>query len=136
MSDPKQNLRDLRDLIAGLPEKRFDMRTLAAVADPHGDLDEHSIASLNGGCDTCGCIAGWALALKIAKEGGPLSTWGLDRDDAADWLGLNSDEGLQLFLPAHWKTAGYYTKADALATLDHLIETGEVKWANKFGEPA
>jgi hypothetical protein len=66
-------------------------------------------------CDTPGCIVGW--------------TYTVNKDSTArEFLGLEDAAFDALIAPYCYDSAGAYTQADVIATLDHLLETGEVKW--------
>lgn len=80
-------------------------------------------------CGTPACIGGWAQAIRKQEqiESGEVRTvdFGTDADD---WLGLTEDETEALFYPetdAEWKDI---TREQAIAHLEHIIETGEVNW--------
>ena len=102
-------------------------------------------------CGTPACIAGWAAHLSLT-DGERLSqvnqSYGsciLDRHGAmvtnvsaraGGWLGLSSWEQVLMFAghPIEYRDAGATlhcrpsTVDEALAMLDHAIETGEVRW--------
>lgn len=117
-----QNLRDVRDLIASLPPRRFNMATFAATFSGK----ERDPLDLNHHCRTAGCIAGWALALRSERTGEMMIRGGYV-SEAAGWLGLDYDVASQLFIPDD-VAMNEVSQAAAVATLDHLIETGEVRW--------
>lgn len=113
-----ENMRILRDQLARLPDKKFNM----------GEIINHRP------CGTVACIAGWAALL----NGGPtllenepdyslhqITGW------ARRWLGLRDPEARHLFYgswfedryddegsPISWDKA---SRADAIAELDRLI---------------
>lgn len=123
----KQNLRALRDLIAKLPAKRFDMSEI--VRNAHGE-ELNDARVLNHTCGTAGCIAGWAVAHRRAlghRKPYNLPNW----FEAKDWLSLSDEQASELFQPEGYWVFGEYTQTAAVATLDHLIETGEVRWPTK-----
>jgi len=102
-----ENLRKVRDHIASLPPEQVNMGVL---------VGERS-------CGTVACVAGWAGVL----SGGV---------NAQLWLNIGYDDADKLFTPPGWRTDNRrrvehtkrYPKARVVATLDHLIETGEVDW--------
>ena len=104
----------LRDFLATLPPSSFDM----------------SIWGTYESCNTAVCIGGWAVRLFNLKQP-PLR--GLfvkliaGEKLVADHLGLTEDQADALFYPPNYKDH-YYPLQQAVAVLDHLIETGEVDW--------
>ena len=110
------------------------------------DPDQYDQGHYVNECGTPACIAGWAVYLSL-KPGetlddglvntrvGPFDTV---HDRAKKWLGLTENESDEMFNAAPlWEYRGevrygcrYYKPAvqDALAMLDHAIETGEVVW--------
>ena len=127
-----ERLKQVRDVIASSPDQ-YDQGIFA-----------HK-------CGTPACIAGWAASLSL-KPGEKL-TWACvatgvqsDRVDtipnrAAMWLDLAPHDAVKMFDGAPlWvrKGDGYGydepTVQEALAMLNHAIETGEVVWWRVEGE--
>ena len=108
----KANILKLADHIERLDPEEFNQRVFA-----------HD-------CGTPACIAGHALAL-AGRWGGGVE--GSTEDHpvglAAKWLGIDKDTRALLFdsQPRGYAT-NYPTKEDAVATLRHLAETGDVVW--------
>jgi hypothetical protein len=133
----KANIAHVRDLILDAPQ-HFNMSYL--VYNPRGRYDA-TLENLHT-CNTTACIAGWAAYAAGYR--------GNDSEEieviAADYLGLNHEptpvviggQAGQLFYPPVFDAApigdrdssGYYqaTPEQAAVVLNHLIETGEVKW--------
>lgn len=122
MSGHRENIQRVRDLIAGLPPERFDMRALWSAAGEVAPDYGKTPAALVKGCGTAACIAGWTLALLKPR------TKGLDSNDAGNLLGLNEEEADLLFMPPGFMDEARFTQAMAVRTLDHLLATGEVAW--------
>lgn len=104
------NIKRVRDHIAGLPDTLLDM----------------AFFSMETSCGTSHCIAGWARCLLAPRS---------RRTDSAvaqDLLGLSSDEAHDLFYcgGADDNDPAWLSKpSQAVAVLDHLIATGEVDWS-------
>jgi hypothetical protein len=102
------NLTRVRDHIASLKPEQFNMDRWnynEATGRP---------ASLIHDCGSCGCIGGWTEALFPDEE-------------ADVTLGLDN-YGNDLFYPKANINYRSITIPQAVAVLDHLIKTGEVKW--------
>jgi hypothetical protein len=123
----KENIRKLRGVIAGLPDKRFDMSVWVGRRLSNGQLFSIFGRSdeLIHDCGTAGCIGGWAEALmREAKS---------RRRSARSWLGLTEAQEGSLFMPPGWNGDGF-ARSQAVAVLDHLLKTGKVDWS-VAGEP-
>jgi hypothetical protein len=96
-----RNLTKLKNFLETLEPARFDMRQWS-----DGDLIHD--------CGTTGCIGGWTEALW--PDRGAMLT-----------LDLTDQEAVALFFPPSGPTR-VATPKQAAAVIDHLIETGEVKW--------
>lgn len=113
----KENVKILRDHLASLDEKHFDMGLWY-----HNDEDD--------GCGTVACIAGWTDVIFWPQ------LLGIDRSEnleqrAQDALGLTEDEADQLFVPNIYDLDWHFddfTTRHAVKVLDHLLETGKVNW--------
>ena len=101
-----------------------------------GALEESKTYDQARWCHTCGspaCIAGHAAALAGATDMGngrcavDGRTVFID-DTAIGWTGLDNRQSADLFSPIPFGNLSEATKADAIATLEHLLETGEVDW--------
>jgi hypothetical protein len=115
-----ERLTQLRDVLAALPDERFDMSTFGQ----YSDGKDASGQELLHNCGTVACIAGWAAAIFAEPgitDGAAARTLNLDPDLAHD-LFFADDHPLR----SHGLAA--ITRSDAVKTLTHLIETGEVKW--------
>ena len=127
-----ERLKQVRDVIASSPDQ-YDQGIFA-----------HE-------CGTPACIAGWAASLSL--KSGETLTWACvatgvrsDRVDtipnrAAMWLDLTGDESDDMFDSTPllvryggWGSHREPTVQEALAMLDHAIETGEVVWRRVEGE--
>ena len=129
-----ERLKQVRDVIASNP-------------------DQYDQGIFTHKCGTPACIAGWAAHLSL--QDGEQLTWACvatgvqsDRVDtihnrAGKWLGLSPHDAVEMFDGAPLfvrKGDGYGydepTIQEALAMLDHAIETGEVVWRRVEGEDA
>lgn len=76
-------------------------------------------------CGTAGCIAGWAAHL-YGNGRGVLT--------AEKFLGISSDDGDELFIPAGLVLEDI-TPAQAATTLRKLVATGKVDWSHVETQP-
>jgi hypothetical protein len=120
----RENIKRVRDHIASLPPKRFDMswwainRTGAgaALAVPSDLIHD---------CGTAGCIGGWTEAL-FPGHGHK----GTGSRRAAKILSLSESQRVELFFMTGTGVLMTDVTLDmAVRVLDHLLATGEVKWA-------
>lgn len=127
------NIKRVRDVIAGLPDERFDMRDLYRKNGEETHPTSAGAGSLVRECNTAACIAGWTVALLAPEE-----ARAADAVTAMYLLGLDERQRGALFMPPGYHQAGRYSRAQAVAVLDHLIETGEVSWSDapSRGQPA
>jgi len=110
----------LRDFLDALPDERFDMDDYLVWNKCDGPSRYNMpIGKAVNICGTAACIAGWAQALFDPDTP-------QDEDIAARLLGLNSTQASALFIP---DSRGVLTRAQAVATLDHYLATGEIDWA-------
>jgi hypothetical protein len=127
------NLQRIRDLIASQPPEALKMDAWFTGADY--DLkwnDEDQLVSIvipeiEHTCGTAACIGGWAM-VQLSHDLGTQDIPSPDgfSTEARNFLGLTPTQAGELFYPSNITAR---TQADALATLDHLIATGEVKWS-------
>lgn len=119
----RENIQKVRDVIAGLPPRRFDMSDYSS-----GPSDYPTAPELLHGCGTAACIAGWAAALADPDSKRPLNSRAIY--DAQDWFGLDHAQADQLFCPQSISLADWHkiTRSHAARVLDHLLATGEVDW--------
>lgn len=109
-----ENVRKLREAIAS-EEMGFAMHIYRVYED----------------CGTAGCIAGHAAWIwpdcraEIQPE-----VYTYSEGPVCEKLGLTEKEGTHLFYPVNMSSR---TRPEALAVLDHLIETGEVVWDEAKG---
>ena len=119
-----ERLTVLRDFIEKLPQEKFDME----------DWVQHFTGA--AGCNTVGCIAGWAQIIfhiesfREQKENETVYDYTRERqsfyvDFVGGELGLAHDEAKKLFMPDDLSER---TKAEAVEVLTNLIATGEVAW--------
>jgi hypothetical protein len=109
----RENIKKVRDVIAGLRPQRFDMCQWATADDA---------VHLHRDCGTAACIGGWTNALLSS----PAEF--MDFDLAGKRLGITLGQTYKLFMPEDYDVPGHYTRAHAVRVLDHLLETGEVDW--------
>lgn len=131
-----ENIRRVRDQIAADPT-RFNMAELV-------DLETQDVPRINE-CGTAACIAGWAASLagwKAPERDNPFDTYRSLVATASDFLGLGPVTEWDFSTPADNQAAAELffigsaedvylediTAEQAIATLDRLIETGEVQW--------
>lgn len=116
----RENIKRVRNVIAGLPAKRFDMGLWAGERDGESHV---AARRLRHDCGTCGCLGGWTNA----TFGTPKHAMGIESASAK--LGLDEGQAQALFFPqgagCAWREI---TTAHAVRVLDHLLETGEVDW--------
>jgi hypothetical protein len=103
----RENIKKVRDHIAGLPPEQFAMDAWT--------------------CGTCACIGGWTARLFLPPD----ELWSLSGVRRA--LGITSEDAERLFF---WGGAGPTTvkwsdttAGQAVRVLDHLMETGRVEWS-------
>jgi hypothetical protein len=121
---PETRAAILRDLIAVLPDVRFDMRRIAydfAYGFVSGGFDfRHSGSEaecLRNDPASAGCILGWITFLTGQPSG-----------KAQSWLGGKNLQWHEMYEPPNFSSKGRYTRQDAIAMLDRFIETGKVIW--------
>jgi hypothetical protein len=102
----RENVRRVRDHIASLPPEQVNMGTVVSERE----------------CGTVACIAGWCLHL-------------FGEDLGSEALGISDGRIARLITPPGWSRdrerpehEKLYPKARVVATLDHLLATGEVDW--------
>lgn len=117
----RENVQKVRDFIAALDPKHFNMRYWTTRLEggaphyvSHSDLIAHR-------CGSCACIGGWTEALLSESED--------EERDAGDLLGLGEVDRDALFYPDNVGPYEDITIPQAVAVLDHLLETGEVDWS-------
>jgi hypothetical protein len=78
-------------------------------------------------CGTPSCIGGWAESIKRFEDKIVTDEEFLPEGEICKWLGLNRDDGDDLFYPdvVDWSRI---TREEAIAHLEHVIATGEVNW--------
>lgn len=95
----RKRLKILRDFLARLPDRQVDM----------------TVVRVEKSCGTVACIMGWAEEL-----------WpDMPIDDALDLTSLQALELTQPFdvgTKRHWHTPGDYTRLDAIAAIQSLID--------------
>lgn len=118
-----KNIKTVRDHIAAVDAKRFEMATWAS-AGSRGNYSRADVDSLEliHDCNTCGCIGGWSEGLLRVDES--------DTRQARELLGLSDLQAEELFFAhSHPLPMNKITQAEAVAVLDHLLATGEVDWS-------
>ena len=123
----KENILKVADGIEkhSVPDLGFNMRffciELAEIDDGNEGVADHS----GHDCGTVACIAGWSNAIRTG--GRPEE---IDPDEEAEWLGLSQGRADALFFPhlprEEWAAI---SQDQAIRTLRHLAETGEVDWS-------
>ena len=114
----RERIQKLIDLFETLPDEKVDMSTYYG---PEETSDPYA-------CDAVACIAGWTVAALAPERRSP-DGWDVD-EVAGDILWLDVKTWDALFYPKSF-SLGLYTRADAIATLQHLMETGEVRWPER-----
>lgn len=125
----RERITQLRDVLAELPPERFNIRYWAtdrATGRPHPILStfEADFSIVKHDCGTAACIAGWALTLfkpEVTNIGSSAQTV----------LGLTNEQAYELFEPEGYSDEDAnerFTAQAAVAALDHLLDTGEVRW--------
>lgn len=122
------NLDRLISHLEGLPEEKFDMRSVFTCA--HGPDDDRETFNA---CGTAACIAGWALVV--------MGDYFEGSKNAGKWLGLEQDDYNSLFMPLGWSTRREaYPLSRAIRTLKHMraefLRTGQVVVDWDAPEPA
>jgi hypothetical protein len=135
-----RNLKKLRAHLTRTPPEKFDLSVW--FRDPVLDRSNEALrvagvtcgTTREGSCGTVACIAGHTLALfqPDAPIPGPIDTL----LKATDYLGLTSQQANELFTPRDPDPYGLHpseyrktiTLPQAIATIERLIETGEVSW--------
>jgi hypothetical protein len=109
-----------------VPHLGFNMNYLLKEADGHFAKDGLNV----GDCKTVACIAGWANVLGGKRERATFTF-------AENYLGLRPEQHDQLFYASNHPDADEgdeygplteITPEQAVRTLRHLAETGEVDW--------
>jgi len=108
------NMMKLADFLDNIDSDRFNIADWVSEIEAYDDGVEYRFGDIldQNICQTAGCIAGWALAL---RNGGQLVVVDEDsydfynnpnamlladvKTDAGEWLGLNFEEADQLFIP-------------------------------------
>jgi|SRR6185437_12340722 len=72
-------------------------------------------------CGTVACLGGWTDIL-FNRDGAAINT--------RDCLGLNYNQGIDLFYPSVSKGWGNITLPEAITTLKKLLRTGKVDWSH------
>lgn len=85
-------------------------------------------------CGTVACVAGWTVALDAVKRGdkGLKTIEGMGsrevEQEARRLLDLSYEDAHDLFFPPATRQFGRIKPEDAVKTLRHLAEAGEVAW--------
>lgn len=108
----RENIQKVRDHIASLPPERLDMYNWFREAE----------------CGTVCCIGGWTNLVLGPDE--PRERWSVSK--ARGRLDISYTQADELFFGAGVSSA--VGPAQAVAVLDHLLETGEVDWSIIGGE--
>lgn len=133
----RDRIQALMDLLEGVPDDKFDMRYLFVQPGGEGlwagDAPKarlgRRVQTFVKHCGTAACIAGWTAVL--ADPRGQVADWGSEK--AAEYLGISDSQGNRLFVPSELSSPRY-TRAAAIATLKHLLETGEVRWPERVDD--
>ena len=127
------NIQRVRDLIASQPPEALKMDSWFSDENHfsyvYSDDEDAGLIGLRvpeHNCGTAACIGGWAVT-QMARDLGVtvIPTVTGVGSTAAEYLGLDPTQSDRLFHPSNLSER---TQAEALATLDHLIATGEVQW--------
>ena len=111
----RENIKRVRDHLAELSPERFDME----VWGPGPKALRHD-------CGASACIAGWAQAILSPRS--TMDPWW----KAERLFELSPEQSADLFLAPGHRDA---TTSQAVAVLDHLLETGEVDWSVALSHP-
>lgn len=111
----------LRDFLETLPPEKFTMRRY--FTGPGGVT---IVPSSFNECGTAACIAGWAI-LQFGDDDRKSH-----RSVAGGLLGLSDEQAIALFDPegndGTEAALNHFTRARAVAVLDHYLETGKIDW--------
>ena len=117
------NAENIRKVIEMIKDEQnyFDMSTWNRM----GDVNINYPPNV---CGTPACIGGWSEAiikheLKIAQD--PDFFDYLDEAVIAEWLGIMPEDAEELF----YGIGTIATREEAIAHLEHIIETDEVNWS-------
>lgn len=125
-----------------------DIRDEANFFNMNSFTDNVGVGGSGETCGTPGCIGGWAgFERRIACGLNPATMTSMDWYDLAsnaetygqDYLDLSRDQALTLFYPElDYGSVEYarITRQQAIQTLEHLRDTGEVSWEHLRGTPA
>lgn len=120
----RKNIKKVRDVIAALPRKRFNMEYYAAIHDTADECgDDIPAVQLTHTCNTAGCIAGWTVATFATRNSSRHTG-----QRAKNLLGITEAQSHNLFAPPGYDEPGRFSQAHAVRVLDHLLETGKVDW--------
>lgn len=120
ITQERANMLRVRDTIAGLSCKMFDMSESGEVEDAE-----------RGSCDTAACIGGWARAVLRRRVNSIY--------ELGPYLGLTEPQARTLFYPGVTGTEATLmsdgespydaSPHQAVRVLDHYLATGEINWA-------
>ncbi len=115
----RENVLKLIDLLSSIPDERFDIGHLW-----NGSNYSEDYITLQSGCGTAACVAGWAIFLRGKPEAGR-KYYG-----AQAFLGLTNIQAQALFTPpGHISTPEQFTRSGAIKTLQRSVSTGKVDWS-------
>lgn len=143
----KLNKRNISKVIKAIQDenKYFDMK--AFVVDRETDYPDFTsyetiqlqifkvAGEVNSGCGTASCIGGWANYIRMTERGEEIDDISLFSDirEVGDWLGISHDSAMELCQAESrdknvFKYLHNITRAQAIATLEHLKKMGVVNW--------
>lgn len=116
----------VRDAIKAAPAHKFNMRNYFMDIKTLGNLTRREWPININDCQTAACIAGWTNIVRGAN-----GQW-IGSFAESSWLGLQQDQADYLFHPPGFRHETQFkkkfTKSRALAVLQRLADTGEVRW--------
>lgn len=113
----RERLQILRDHLASLPDERVDMRYYASLGSRLAD-SVSDVREITRECGTAACIAGWATTLFRPSR----LTLYVPRA-AAPMLGLTGSQEDELFFPHQYWVKGRYTRSDAIAAIQSMLDS-------------
>lgn len=116
----RERLAILRDLLASLPDERFDIaHVFTAPSGENMDTYDKAPAEIVKDCGTAACIAGWTGVLFDPEQ----TNW--DSDVAGIALGLTNLQERELFTPHGWSRGVVRSRAEAVSAIQSMLDAPE-----------